>query len=100
MAQGPISVALQKSLFAHFSTAQAGVQIKTGAGTLKGVLVGIAGASSSLTLYDGTSTAGALITTISTNGQANLSDLNIQFSTGLFAVLAGSTIPDVTIAYN
>lgn len=83
----------------NYVAANAGDQIKTGAGVLRGVNVNTAGAGSSLVLYDGTSTSGTKLGTFSTAALASLS-MNLAFTTGLFAVLAGGTPADVTVSYS
>jgi hypothetical protein len=79
--------------------ATAGQLVKTGRGMLRGITVNTAGSSSTLVVYDGTSTSGTKLGTFSSTLQSNLDSLNWQFSTGLFIVTTG-TLSDVTIAYN
>lgn len=79
--------------------ANAGVAVKSGPGVLRGLSVNTAGTTSTLVLYDGTSTAGTKLGTWSTLAQANFSGLNLSFKTGLFAVTTG-TVADLTLAYN
>ena len=82
----------------NFAANNAGVAIgAAGAGVLGVVTVNTAGLTSTLTLYDGTSTGGTKIATISTLAQTSLT-FNAKFTTGLFAVLAGGTAADVTIS--
>lgn len=76
----------------------AGHQVKNSAGVLHGVTVNIAGLTSSATFYDGTSTGGTKLATVSTLGQTSLT-YDIAFATGLFIVLAGGTPADVTVSY-
>jgi hypothetical protein len=80
----------------NYAANSAGAQVKTGAGVVLGLSVNTPGLTSSLVLYDGTSTAGTKLGTFSTLAQVSLT-LNIAFTTGLFAVLAGGTPADVTI---
>jgi hypothetical protein len=75
-----------------------GYQVKSGAGVFSGITVNTAGLTSSATFYDGTSTGGTKLATISTLAQVSL-NYNIAFVTGLFVVLAGGTAADVTISY-
>ena len=79
----------------------AGHQIKTGAGTFYGLSVNTAGLTSTATLYDGASTAGAKIGAFSTLAQGGpvIPPIGIAFATGLFLVLTGGTPADVTISY-
>jgi len=84
----------------HYNANTAGYQVKTGQGVVRSISINTAGATATLTLYDGTSTAGAVLGVWSVNTQYNATDLNIQFTTGLFMVAAGTTAPDATILYN
>jgi hypothetical protein len=78
--------------------ANAGVQVKTGRGMLRGFSVNTGGTTSTLVLYDGTSTAGTKLGTWSTTLQVNFDLLNLQYLVGLFAVTTG-TLSDITIQY-
>lgn len=105
MPQNATSVQIAKAVangasFAHYNAATAGNQAKTGQGVLRAVLVNTAGAGSTITLYDGTSTAGAVIGAWSGAAVIYPTDINIQFTTGLFVVIAGGTAPDATIVFN
>ncbi|MDE2105751.1 MAG: hypothetical protein KGL39_51480, partial [Patescibacteria group bacterium] len=82
----------------NYSANNAGDQVKTGAGVLQGLTINTAGTTSSVTLYDGLSTAGVKLATISSVAQGALT-FNIAFTTGLFAVLAGGAAADVTLSY-
>jgi len=73
-------------------------QVKTGPGTLQGVIVNTLGVTSTLALYDGTSASGTPIATINT-AQAFGEEFNLAFATGLFAVTAGGTPANVTITF-
>ncbi len=77
----------------------AGYQVKSGAGILRGVTVNTVGTTSSATFYDGTSTSGTKLATMSTLSQTSLT-YDVSFTTGLFVVLAGGVAADVTIRYN
>lgn len=84
---------------AHNTAANtAGYQVKNSAGVLHGMTINTAGLTSSATFYDGTSTAGVKLATVSTLGQASLT-WDIAFATGLFIVLAGGTPADVTVSF-
>lgn len=74
-------------------------QVKTGSGTLLSVVVNTGGASSTLTLYDGTSTSGKKLATMATATSAVSLPYNLKFSTGLFAVTANGTAADITVVY-
>jgi hypothetical protein len=84
-----------EATYAHLNTA-VGTLLKTGIGSLRGITVNTGSAGSTLTLYDGTSAAGTVIAAISTATPFN-PRYGIQFTTGLFAVVAGT--PDVTVCY-
>lgn len=76
--------------------------IKTGAGTLHGVVLNTPAVSGSLTLYDGTSAAGAVIAIITLPatlaGEGPAAALyDVAFTTGLFAVVAAAL--DITLSY-
>ncbi len=86
------------SSFTNYAANNTGVQVKSGAGVLTGIVVNTGGTTSTLTLYDGTSALGTKIGTFATTTQGFVG-MNIQFSTGLFAVLAGAAAADVTIQY-
>lgn len=89
----PASAASFKNISTNAST-----QVKTGAGTLQGVIVNTPGVTSTLALYDGTSASGTPIATINT-AQAFGEEFNLAFTTGLFAVTAGGTPANLTITY-
>jgi len=76
----------------------AGYQVKSGAGIWHGISVNTAGLTSAAVLYDGTSTSGTKLATVSTLAQVSLF-YDIAFATGLFLVLTGGTPADVTITY-
>ncbi len=76
----------------------AGYQIKSGAGIWHGISVNTAGLTSTATLYDGLSTGGTKLATVSTLAQVSLF-YDIAFATGLFLVLTGGTPADVTVTY-
>lgn len=82
----------------NYAANNAGDLLKTGAGVLGGFSVNTAGLTSTLTLYDGTTTGGTKIGTFSTLAINSL-QMRVAFSTGLFAVLAGGTPADVTVYY-
>jgi hypothetical protein len=98
----PVWVAVRPgggATLANFSAATAGTQIKTGAGTLFGLSVNTGASGASVTLYDGTSTAGGKIGTYSATAQGGptLPLAGIAFATGLFVVIVNA--PDVTVSY-
>jgi hypothetical protein len=88
------------SKYANFAANTAGTQIKTGQGTFFAVYVNTAGTvASSITLYDGTSTAGPVIGVFSTLATVQLRPNQITFKTGLFAVVVGTTSGNLTVFY-
>lgn len=72
--------------------------IKAAPGFLHRIIVGKAGSSSTVTVYDNTSASGNIIAVMSTDAQASI-EFNVEFLTGLTIVVAGTTAPDVTVSY-
>jgi len=89
--------------YANFAVTTAGTQIKTGAGSFLGWSINVAGTGGAnlFTLYDGTSTSGAVIGIFSTVATTvPLRPNGVAFKTGLFVVLTGtSTSGNATIVY-
>lgn len=107
MPQGPFQV-LNKSASTPPTTpssttnvaAAGNTQVKTGAGTFNGLTINTGVASTSITLYDGTSAAGKKLGTWATTAQGQVTPpAPASFTVGLFAVVAGGS-PDVTIYFN
>jgi len=74
-------------------------QIKTGAGVLCNVTVGVEGTTgSTVTLYDGVSTSDRMIIGMDAS-EVRPWPFGIQFDKGLFAVVAGDPSPALTIVY-
>jgi hypothetical protein len=74
--------------------------VKSGAGVLYSVAINTKGASSNtITLYDGTSSAGTVIATIDTTANVQSILYNVAFTTGLYYVVQTGTAGDLTIAY-
>ena len=72
--------------------------VKSGLGLLHTVNVTVAGASSTITVYDNTAGSGTVIATI--DGSVTNSFLfDAAFNTGLTFVIAGATPPDVSLTY-
>jgi hypothetical protein len=93
--QIPISPA---SLSFNTAVANPGVQLKSGPGVLVSINVNTIVAASTITLYDGTSTAGKKLGTWNTGTAAPAQALaNFAFTNGLFAVVVGTS--DVTVGY-
>jgi hypothetical protein len=107
MVQGPIGIkntAPEEIAGNYFNLAAntAGVQVKATSGVLLGVNVNTAGTGgvNVITLYDGTSTAGPVLGIFATT-PIGVVDINpISFTTGLFAVLTGTTTSgNITVVY-
>lgn len=102
MPQSPIATTSYPAAYAskNYAANTAGDQIKTGAGVLRGLNVNTVGLTSSVTFYDGTSTSGRLLGKFSTLALTNPPlSLNLAFTVGLFAVVAGGTPADITVSY-
>ena len=78
-----------------------GQLIKTGEGKLYSVTFNTATAGGVVTIYDGLSTSGVVIATITVpaSPQLTTSFYDVFFSTGLFVVIASQT-EDITISYS
>ncbi len=76
-------------------TTNASTQVKTGPGVLMGLSVNTAGSAWTATIYDGTSTAGKLLYTVSLDAVGPVVFPNTVFNTGLFIVTAGTTAGSV-----
>lgn len=72
--------------------------IKSGSGTLHSVTVNNAGTTDTITLYDNTAGSGTVIAVIGSSSEATFM-YDIAFTTGLTAVIAGTTSPDVTFSF-
>ena len=72
--------------------------ISSAAGLLHLVTINTAGATGTITLTDGTAGGGGTIAIISGNAQTTLG-YNSRFTTGLSAIIASGTPPDVSISY-
>lgn len=79
-------------------TTNADTVVKASAGTVKKLLVGTAGATSSVIIYNNTTCTGAIIGTFSTLAQTSL-NINAAAGTGICATTAGGTPALVTITY-
>lgn len=109
MSQGALAVTnyaakFIPSKYSNFAATTAGSQIKTGAGLFLGWEINIAGTGGAniFTLYDGTSTGGAVIGIFNTAATtAPLRPTPVAFKTGLFIVLTGtSTSGNITVVYD
>lgn len=77
-------------------TTAGGTLIKSGAGSLQGVVINSGSTSATLSLFDGTNSSGVSMGIISAASEFDLS-YGLQFSTGLFVEIVGS--PNATIIY-
>ena len=70
-------------------------------GILHSVSFGADATAQTISIYDGTSTAGTLIfqTVTTAASQASNFVLDIQATVGLFLVVAGGTTPNVTVTF-
>lgn len=86
--------------FTNVVAQTAGTALRTGAGVLHAVAFNKPVATSVLTLYDGVSTAGTKIATITIPASPNTPTLlyDVAFKTGLFVVMATADM-DVTISW-
>lgn len=73
--------------------------VKSGAGTLKGIVFNTPGTLSSMAIYDNTAGSGTKIGTINTTLGQNSLNYEIQFTTGLTIVTSGTLAADATITY-
>ena len=81
----------------HLNTA-GGTLLKTGAGAAVGINVNTSSANATLTIYDGTSAAGAVMAVIdASRGGPDIGFTGWPFTTGLFVVVVGT--PDITITW-
>lgn len=86
--------------FTNIAAQTAGTTIRTGRGVLHAIAFNKPIATSVLTVYDGVSTAGTKIATITIPASPNTPTLiyDVAFSTGLFVVMATADM-DVTISW-
>lgn len=98
--QAAIPVYMGGALPANFAANTAGVQQKLGVGVFYGVNVNTAGVGSTVSAYDGTSTAGIPLGTFSTTAVGFSGSLmGLDYMTGLFLVVTGGTPANVTVSY-
>ena len=86
--------------YQNFTATTIGTLIKTGEGVLFSLIFNKPVAAGVITLYDGLTTGGTLIGTITVPASPQLSvlPLNIRFATGLFIVIA-TNAQDLTVSY-
>lgn len=73
-------------------------QVKTGAGVFGGIFVGIAGSGATVSVYDGTSTSGTLLWTMTANAQVEAT-AGVIFANGLYVDIAATTAPTIMVGY-
>lgn len=95
----PMVVANLPSYSYRNLTANGTTLAKTGAGTLKRIVVNTAGTTSTITVYDSVTGSGTKIGTASSLlAQASI-DYDVDFTNGLTVVAAGLTPADITVVY-
>ena len=95
---GNLRTTVASFYYAHLN-ASGTTTLKSGAGRLGRVTVNNPGTGASITLYDNTSGSGTVIAAISGLSTIGSFIYDVQFSTGLTIVIAGTTPPDVTVSY-
>lgn len=82
------------------NTAAGGVLVKSGAGTIVAVMINTKGSTSNtLTLYDGTTTAGTVLAILDTTASLTYLPYNMSYQTGFLYTLLAGTAADLTIMY-
>lgn len=81
--------------FVNITTA-GGTLVKSGPGSLQAVVINSGSASATVSLFDGTSSAGVSMGVISAASEFDLS-YGLAFSTGLYVEIAGA--PNTTIIF-
>lgn len=74
-------------------------QIKTGAGVLQGINLGAAGASATVSFYDGTNTSGKLIWSCTANAMPYDAKPGVAFMTGLYVNVSATSAPSLNVTY-
>ncbi len=94
------SFATPIGIYENITATTTGTTVKNGGGYLYSITFNKPVATSVITLYDGTSTSGTVIGTITVPSSPQPSTLsyNIAFNTGLFVVVA-TAASDITISY-
>ncbi len=95
-----MSVSIPVYNFTNIAAQTAGVTLRTGRGVLHAIAFNKPIATSVLTIYDGTSTAGTKIGTVTIPASPQLFTLeyDVAFVTGLFIVMATADM-DVTVSW-
>lgn len=82
--------------FVNFTAANAGTQVKPGAGVLKKVTVNDPGTTMVISLYDATSATNPIAIIKAVSGTLIF---DVAFTTGLYAVVSGGAVGNLTISY-
>ncbi len=95
-----MSISVPQYNYTNVAAQTAGTLIRTGAGVLHAVAFNKPIATSVLTIYDGLTTGGTKIATITIPASPNTPTLlyDVAFATGLFIVMATADM-DVTISW-
>ena len=88
------------ALHAHITTSTS-TAVKSTSGTLYGLTINTGQAGASITVYDGTTAAGAVIGIYSATAQGavTMPGPGAAIVTGIYVVTAGATPADVTVFY-
>lgn len=86
------------SCFYNHQAVNGTTTIKSGAGFLHTITIGTAGTTDTITVYDNTAASGTVIAVIN-DTTPGTHTFDVGFTTGLTIVIAGTTAPDVTVAY-
>ena len=97
MPQYPLNLPVGTPL-SNAITTNTGTQVKTGRGVLMGLSVISPGSSWTATFYDGTSTAGTELATVTFTAAGPINFPQIRFITGLFVQTSGTTAGSFKVA--
>lgn len=84
--------------FSHIAT-NTTTTIKSGAGTLRTLIINTRGVGNTATIYDNTAGSGTVIAILDTTLSTTSFVYDVAFSTGLTVVTSGGTAPDLTFSY-
>lgn len=85
--------------FTHIATATTTNGIKSGAGTLVGIVINQAGTSSTASIFDNTTATGTTIAILDCSSRIGDVQYSVAFSTGLSIITTGSPAPDITVVW-
>lgn len=88
----------ERNSYSHLA-ANATTTIKSGAGKLHSITINTLGVADTITVYDNTAGSGTVIAVINAAVSQQTLLYDVVFSTGLTVVIAGTTAPDITVAY-